>query len=201
MTSSAQLTLICTFVATILANNIPIMDVGNNRVQVDEAFNRFGRFGAGWPGAAADPFVRRDSGISQNNPVITLTQHVVNNPHFNGDFGRSSGSINNAGGVASSGSTLSRRQNENIRFTETQTETIRESARVVPEEVLAEEVVVSDNRFRGFLDDRDGFFANHANTVNNFAPNSIVITGVGPNGNGLGNGVGGPVEITNLSVN
>ncbi|KXN73274.1 hypothetical protein CONCODRAFT_68393 [Conidiobolus coronatus NRRL 28638] len=205
--TSAQLTLICSFVASILASNIPIMDVGNNRVQVNEAFDRFGSFGARWPGAAAGPFVRRDSGISQNNPVITLTQHVVNNPHFNGNFGRNGESINTAGGVTSGGSSLARRQNEHIRFTETETETIRENARVAaPQGVLAEEVLVEDvalprHKFGGFLDDEDNFFANHVNTVNNFVPNGIAITGVGPDGSGLGGEAAGPITITNLSVN
>ncbi|KXN73275.1 hypothetical protein CONCODRAFT_68394 [Conidiobolus coronatus NRRL 28638] len=117
MTSSTQLALICTFVASILANSIPTFE-GFNFGNM-ESFNDLNSFAANWPGVgaargagvgAAGPFARRDSGISQNNPLLTLAQKVSSTPQFNGDLGRNGESINKAGGVGSSGSTLARRQ-------------------------------------------------------------------------------------------
>jgi hypothetical protein len=344
MTSSTQLALICSFVVSILADSIPAFGGANDRLGATEAFGRFNfdsfsnfeNIGANWPGVgtargagAAERFFRRDSGISQNNPLLKLAQKVSSTPEINGDLGRNgesinkaggvgskgrtlarrqggSGirqnnpvvdttqqflnhpfingalgqngqSINEAGGVSSSGSTLARRQNEHITITETDTETIREreAPHPVVERVLVEEPIhhplvveepihhplvveeVAEHRPFGVLGEEfelrraeehlleeelaeqavlgtefdlgarrgrgahvlgnefalpaehighipteeETFFSNNINTVNNFTPNGVAITGVGPNGNGLGRGVVGPVGIHNLSVN
>jgi hypothetical protein len=217
--TSAKLALIYTFVASILANNIPIMDAGNSRVGVNEGFGRFAnfdsfeRFGTGWPGINSRSALTR-----RQNEHITITETDTE-------------TIREREVVPERVELVEERLPEVIAVEGRPTGVLSEEFELrLAEElliadelkrhaVLADEFDLGARRGRGarVLDDdvilpidpirpirgeeEEEVFINHQNAVNNFTPNGIAITGVGPNGNGLGNGAKGPIRITNLSVN
>ncbi|KXN73276.1 hypothetical protein CONCODRAFT_3751 [Conidiobolus coronatus NRRL 28638] len=96
-----------------LANEMPIMKVGNNDVNVQNN-------GLGWGWGGNPTFIVRRDDINQNNPVITQNFKVNNHPFINGGLGAVTGGMNNAGGVQNGvNARLSRRQTAEKKFTET----------------------------------------------------------------------------------
>ncbi|KXN73273.1 hypothetical protein CONCODRAFT_68392 [Conidiobolus coronatus NRRL 28638] len=207
--TSTQLALIYTFVASILASNIPIMDAGNNRVGVNEAFGRFAnldsahRFGTGWPGLNDRSALTRRQNTNEH---ITITETDTE-------------TIRKVDEVPER-VIVEDRHPEVVVVEDMPTGVLSEEFELRLEEellladefdlaarrnrgghVLGEDVILPIEPIRHLHGEEDNVIINHHNTVNNFTPNGIAITGVGPNGSGLGNGAKGPITISNLSVN